>query len=59
MKDITGSFVIRPLPGGRCTLECFFLSHKRSIIPVWLTDPIITGNILSLMEALRDELTEV
>ncbi len=58
MKDITGSFVIRPLPGGKCILECYFLSHKRSVIPVWLTDPIITGNIISLMESLREELKE-
>jgi hypothetical protein len=59
MKDITGSFVIRELPDGRSILECYFLSEKASVIPRWITEPIITGSILSLMEALRDELTQV
>ena len=59
MKDINGSFVIRELPNGHSILECYFLSEKASVIPRWITEPIITGSILSLMEALRDELTQV
>ncbi|MCU0369852.1 MAG: hypothetical protein MUC31_00410 [Bacteroidales bacterium] len=59
MKDITGSFVIRTLPDGRSVLECYFVSEKASVIPRWITEPIITGSILSLMEALRTQLTEV
>lgn len=59
MNDINGFFVIRPLSNGHSTLECYFLSKKASVIPRWITDPIITGSILSLMEALRNELTEV
>jgi hypothetical protein len=59
MKDITGSFVIREQAGGHSILECFFLSEKASVIPRWITEPIITGSILGLMEAMRDELTEV
>ena len=56
MKDIVGSFVIHPLPGGKCTLECYFLSTKASKIPKWITEPIITGSLLSLVESLRNEL---
>ena len=59
MKDIVGSFVIRPLPNGHSEVECYFLSTKASKIPKWISDPIISGSILSLMEALRNELTEV
>lgn len=59
MKDINGTFVIRELPNGHSTLECYFLSEKASVIPRWITEPIITGSILSLMEALRDELATV
>jgi hypothetical protein len=59
MKDIIGSFVIRPLPNGHSRLECFFLSTKAAKIPVWISDPIITGCLISLMEGLRDELSEV
>ena len=59
MKDINGSFVIRELPGGKSILECYFLSEKASVIPRWITEPIITGSILGLMEALRDELKSV
>ena len=58
MKNINGSFVIHTRPDGKCLLECYFLSKKASKIPTWLTDPIITGNIINLMESLRDELTE-
>jgi hypothetical protein len=58
MKDIVGSFVIRPLPNGHCVLECYFLSTKASRIPTWITDPIITGSLLSLVEAMRTELNE-
>jgi len=57
MKDITGSIVIRPRSDGSSILECYFLSKKASVIPRWITDPIITGSILSLMESLRKELT--
>ena len=59
MKDITGSFVIRPLSNGNSILECYFLSKKASVIPRWITEPIITGSILNLMEGLRKELNEV
>jgi hypothetical protein len=59
MKDINGSFVIRQLPNGHSILECYFLSEKASVIPRWITEPIITGSILNLMEALRTEITEV
>ncbi len=59
MKDITGSFVIRGQAGGHSILECYFLSEKASVIPRWITEPIITGSIISLMEAIRDELTNV
>ena len=59
MKEISGSFVIRPLPNGNSLLECYFVSEKASVIPRWITEPIITGSLLSLMEALRDQLTEV
>jgi ribosomal protein S28E/S33 len=59
MKDITGSFVIREQGGGHSILECYFLSEKASVIPRWITEPIITGSILNLMEAIRDELTNV
>jgi hypothetical protein len=59
MKDIVGTFVIRPLSNGHSQLECYFLSKKASKIPRWITEPIITGSILSLMESLRDELQNV
>lgn len=59
MKEISGSFVIRPLPNGNSILECYFVSEKASVIPRWITEPIITGSLLSLMEALRNQLTEV
>lgn len=59
MKDIVGSFVIRPLPNGHSVLECYFLSTKASKIPRWITEPIITSSLLSLVEAIRNELTEV
>jgi hypothetical protein len=56
MKDIVGSFVIHSRPDGKCTLECYFLSTKASKIPKWITEPIVTGSLLSLVEALRNEL---
>lgn len=56
MKDIVGSFVIHNRPDGKCTLECYFLSTKASKIPKWITEPIVTGSLLSLVEALRNEL---
>jgi hypothetical protein len=59
MKDINGKFVIKPHADGTCTMECYFLSEKRSVIPRWITEPIITGNILNMLEAMRDELTIV
>lgn len=59
MKDINGSFVIHPLPNGNSLLDCYFLSRKASVIPRFITEPIITGNILNLMESLRGELTKV
>ena len=59
MKDIVGSFVIRPLPNGHSVLECYFLSKKAAKIPRWITEPIITGSILGLVEGIRNELTEV
>ena len=59
MKDISGSFVIREVDGSHSILECYFVSEKASVIPRWITEPIITGSILSLMEAIRTELTEV
>ena len=59
MKDISGSIVIKPLDNGRSTVECYFLSEKASKIPRWITEPIITGSILNLMEAMRDQLTHV
>ncbi len=58
MKDITGSFVIRPLPNGNSVLECYFVSEKASAIPRWITEPIITGSLLNLMEALKAQLTQ-
>ena len=57
MKDIVGSFVIRPEEKGRCVMECYFLSKKASRIPKWITEPIITGNILNLVGAIREELS--
>ena len=57
MKDIVGSFVIRPGENGRCVMECYFLSKKASKIPRWITEPIITGNILNLVGAIREELS--
>lgn len=59
MKDITGSFVIRDQPDGHSILECYFLSEKASVIPRWITEPIVTGSILSLMEAMSGALNEV
>ena len=59
MKDIVGAFVVHPLPNGHSLLECYFLSTKASKIPRWITEPIITGNILSLMDSLRNELSNV
>jgi len=59
MKDVSGSFVIRRQPDGHSTLECYFISEKASVIPRWITEPIITGSLLSLMEAIRSQLTEV
>jgi hypothetical protein len=59
MKDIVGSFVIKPLPNGHSEVECYFLSTKASKIPRWISDPIISGSILSLMESLKRELNEV
>ncbi|HSG67099.1 MAG TPA: hypothetical protein VK994_00235, partial [Bacteroidales bacterium] len=59
MTDINGCFVLKPCDKGDCILECYFLSSKASVIPRWITEPIITGNILNMMEALRDELNEV
>ncbi len=59
MKDISGSFVIREVDEYHSILECYFISEKASVIPRWITEPIITGSILSLMEAIRTELTEV
>ena len=57
MKDIVGSFVIRQAGKGHCIMECYFLSKKASRIPRWVTEPIVTGNILNLVEALRQELS--
>ncbi len=57
MKDIVGSFVIQSMPSGKSRLECYFLSTKASKIPRWVTEPIITGSILNLMDALRGELS--
>jgi hypothetical protein len=59
MNDINGSFVLKPCTDGTCVLECYFLSKKASVIPRWITEPIITGNIISMLEAMRDELTVV
>jgi hypothetical protein len=59
IKDVSGCFVVRPCSDGNCILECYFISRKRSVIPRWITEPIITGNILSMLEAMRDELTIV
>ena len=57
MKDIVGSFVIKPGEKGRCAMECYFLSKKASRIPKWITEPIVTGNILNLVNAIRVELS--
>jgi hypothetical protein len=59
MKDIDGAFVIKPQPDGHSILECYFLSKKASAIPRWVTEPIITGSILNVLDALRSELIEV
>lgn len=59
MKDINGTFVIHSQPGGKTLVECYFLSKKASVIPRWITDPIISGSIISLMEGMRDQLSDV
>jgi hypothetical protein len=59
MDDISGKFVINTCADGTCILECYFISEKRSVIPRWITEPIITGNIINMMKAMRDELTIV
>jgi len=59
MKDISGSIVIHEKTNGHSLVECFFLSEKASKIPRWITEPIITGSILNLMEALRTELSHI
>jgi len=59
MKDICGSFVIREQADGRSTLECYFVSEKASKLPRCITEPIVTGSLLNLMEALKARLTEV
>jgi len=59
MKDINGSFVICPGSGEKGRVECYFISSKASVIPRWITDPIITGSIISLMEGMRGQLSGV
>lgn len=59
MKDISGSFVIREQANGHSIMECYFVSEKASKLPRCITEPIVTGSLLSLMEALKSQLIDV
>ena len=56
MKDIYGTMVVKALSDTQSRLECYFLSKKASVIPRWVTEPIITSNILKVMEGLRNQI---
>ena len=58
MKEICGSIVVKSLSDQHSRLECYFLSKKASVIPRWLTEPIITGSILNVLEGMRNQLAE-